>query len=110
MTDNCIYSDDGEPFEVSTRKLRHARKPHQCTECGGEILPGDLYEHIAGLSDGEWCSYKTCARCCNVRDDFFVAWTYGTMVEDFQCEHGFDYRDGIPEDFTPCGKIEEPGE
>jgi hypothetical protein len=26
------------------------------------------------------------------------------MVEDFQETFGFDYRNGLPKDFAPCGK------
>ena len=103
VADNCIYVDHGESCDVLTEKLRRARKEHTCCECGDAIKPGDLYEDSDGLWDGMWAKHRTCARCVNVRADYFVGWTYTMMVEDFYNAHGFDYRDGIPADFTPCG-------
>ncbi len=93
---------------MSTTKLRRARKAWECCECCETIQPGDLYEHMRGLYEDEWDTYRTCARCCNVRKDFFVGHVFACMVEDFQGAHGFDYRDGIPADFTPCGQNPEP--
>jgi len=49
-----------------------------------------------------WASWRTCARCLLVAADYFVGRTLGTMVEDFECEHGVDYRQGIPAHVTPC--------
>ena len=108
MTDNCIYDCEEFFLEHVSEVLRKARKPHNCCECGDTIAVGDTYEQTKGRGEGGWEAYKTCARCVNVRNDFFVSWIYGMMVEAYQEEHGFDYRDGIPADFTPCGR-EEPG-
>lgn len=102
MSTSCIVADYGEPADFHREKLVRARKGHTCGECGETIEPGDLYERVTGLWEGEWLRNKTCARCVNVRTDYFDAWVYGALVEDFYAEHGFDYRDGIPEDFAPC--------
>lgn len=103
---NCIYVGDYDPPEVYSQVLRRARREHTCCECGETITPGDLYEVAKGKWDGDWNEYKTCARCVNVRTDYFRGWFFGLMVEDFEATHGFDYRDGIPADFTPCGTKE----
>ena len=104
MAENCIYVDEGETYDVAEQKLRRARKSWVCDECRETIQPGDLYEHFKGLFEGIWDEYRTCARCCNVRRDFFRGHMFTGMVEDFEVAHGFDYRDGIPEDFTPCSE------
>lgn len=101
MNTSCIWSE-GEPFDVCSAKTVRARKEHRCCECGDPISVGDLHEHVRGLCDGAWGSWRTCARCLNVRTDYFGNWTFGLMREDFQAEHGFDYVDGIPADFAPC--------
>ena len=55
-----------------------------------------------------WGSYRTCAHCTNVAEDFFRGRVLAMMVENFKDAHGFDYRDGIPADFTPCGEGATP--
>ena len=104
MSNNCIYVDEGESFSVWEDTTRKASKSWTCCECGDEIKSGSTYEYFRGLFDGSWDTYRTCARCALVAADFFRGRMLGCMVEDFQAEHGFDYRDGIPADFTPCGK------
>lgn len=102
MSDNCIYVDFDETYDVGEAKLRKARKVWKCCECGDDIESGDLYEDFRGCYDGAWDQYRTCARCVNVRTDYFHGWLYTGMVEAFIDAHGFDYRDGIPADFAPC--------
>lgn len=104
MSDNCIVTDSDEFAEVSVLKLVRGRKPWTCCECGDAIDVGDLHEHAKLLYDGAWDEYRTCARCMNVRTDYFDGWFYGMMVEQFQEVHGIDYRKGIPSDLTPCRK------
>jgi hypothetical protein len=99
----CIDSAyDGEPATIYREELRRARKQYSCGECGDPIKVGALHEVSTGLWDGKWYTHRTCARCVNVRTDYFYRWIYGCMVEDFIEAHGFDYRDGIPADFGPC--------
>ena len=104
---NCIYLDTDEFCAlVYTARTPRARKKHKCCECGDDIQPGDLYENFRGMfpEHDSWSQYKTCARCVNVRTDFFKGWMFESMVDDFMEVHGFDYRDGIPADFTPCAE------
>jgi hypothetical protein len=102
----CIDVYDGDvPAECFSEKLVRSRTTHHCGECGDPIKPGSLYERARGKWEGDWSTHKTCARCVNVRADYFRTWFYGHMVEDFRKTHGFDYRDGIPEDFGPCQKV-----
>lgn len=103
---NCICVDYGdfEPTVCHALTTPRARKSYFCCECGDVIAKGDVYECSTGLTDGSWWTEKTCARCANVAADFFnCARIHGSMVEEFEYAHGFDYRDGIPADFTPCG-------
>jgi uncharacterized protein with PIN domain len=101
---NCINVGvyDGGP-DVSRTEMRRAAKEHRCCECDEPIQKGDLHEYYTGLWDGVWNSYRTCARCTNVAEDFFRGRVFTMMVEDFKDAHDFDYRDGIPAGFTPCG-------
>lgn len=102
MANLCIDIDhDGGP-SVHKCEVRTARKQHTCCECGETIEPGRKYEYVRGKWEDRWSEYKTCARCANVRRDFFNSYVYGQCVEDFREWHGFDYRDGIPPDFAPC--------
>lgn len=50
---------------------RTARKRHICNECRGHIEPGDVYEYVAGLWDGDFSSFKTCIHCETARN-FYV--------------------------------------
>ena len=102
MANSCIDVDWGDAPEVFRDKLVRARKGHVCGECDEKILPGDLHEYATGKWDGDWSEHRTCARCCNVRRDYFGSWCYGMLVEDFNAEHGIDYRHGIPAHITPC--------
>lgn len=47
---------------------RVAKKTHICTECGGEILPLDVYEYVSGKWDGDIRQFKTCTHCEQSRD------------------------------------------
>ena len=48
---------------TSARRWQRARKTHTCTACRETIRPGDLYHVLTGVWDGEWDSFKHCARC-----------------------------------------------
>ena len=98
----CVYQDDDGP-EFSRQQLHRARKPYKCGECQEEILIGALYERFSGRWDNGFNTHITCARCANIRDEYFnCGWYFGRLVEDFRDCFGFDYRDGIPADFAPC--------
>ena len=106
MSGSCCCLDI-YPSEWVDLSLVRARKRHTCVECGDSIQPGSLYERAEVLDDGVWSRFRTCARCCNVRDEFFTCgWYFGEVVEDFRECFGFDYREGIPEDFAPCRPVQ----
>ena len=83
MSCSCAITidHDGGP-DVCTESLRVARKVHKCCECHREIKPGETYEHVRGLWDGYWSTYKTCADCKSVRDALFCSWSYETLWDD----------------------------
>jgi hypothetical protein len=106
MTDCCCY--DYDPPEFYRAVIRTARHAHRCCECGEEIAPGRKYECVTGKWDGRLDSFKTCARCVNVRTDFFkCGFLHGGLVESFFDCYDFDYREGIPPDFAPCTTTRE---
>lgn len=58
---------------VFSNNFRKARYAHTCCECKRCINPRDTYEHVSGLWEGEWMSFKTCVSCSKVRDAL-AAW------------------------------------
>ena len=70
----CSFSlaeyDEGSDLYVES--TRTSRKVHKCCECGGEIRPGQKYQHVAGkwyMAQGI-ITYKTCALCAEIRGKF----------------------------------------
>ena len=110
MGNACIVADYGEHVTLSTSKLVRGRKAHVCGECHDLIAVGDLHEHVKGLCEGEWWDHRTCARCVNVRTDYFFSWVYGCLAADFEAEYGVDYRKGIPAHVTPCKRVDTKGD
>lgn len=55
--------DDAEPWAFSHQETRTARKVHRCDECGREIAAGELYEHLTGVFDGHWSTFRWCRHC-----------------------------------------------
>lgn len=51
----------------TTTNVKAARKLWYCAECGCNINPGESYEHIWGVWDGESTSIHTCVRCVELR-------------------------------------------
>lgn len=65
MTAAC-YCDYDAPT-LYTRRMVKSRKAHRCTECGCTIGHADAYERTEALWEGQFETYKTCARCCALR-------------------------------------------
>lgn len=84
--------DCGNALTTLKRKIRTARKPHRCSDCGIEIAVGQQYESYCGVGDGEIAVYKTCLDCLSVRDTLFCSWYFERLWEDLQDE--IDYSDG----------------
>ena len=57
----CFYGEPPSFFD--SHIVKRARKAHRCTDCREDILPGESYEHIAGVWEGDFETYKVCARC-----------------------------------------------
>lgn len=80
------YCDYEPPsmYEVSTHA---ARKAHRCYECSRTIQPGERYEKVVGVWDGDFGTYKTCRHCLDLRKfvqeraDCFC-WSHGSIRED----------------------------
>jgi hypothetical protein len=60
-----------------------ARKQHKCCECYVIIKAGDIYEKVVGKWDGEFCTFKTCKICVEIRDQIFCSWEYSNLWEVF---------------------------
>jgi hypothetical protein len=44
-----------------------ARKEHVCNECRRVVQPGEVYERIVMLCDGDFETAKTCTECVEAR-------------------------------------------
>lgn len=84
---SCDIWDDDLP-DVYNRKIRKARKQHTCYECWKPIEPGDRYEYVSLLFDGEWGEYHTHLSCAGIRRDFCCN-LHGGVSETFQQNYGF---------------------
>src|SRR5690554_6021028 len=85
--------DHNEMVEVLSDTKPVARKVHRCGECQREIQPGEQYEKIVGIFEGQMDTYKTCLHCVAVREwlsQVCGGWLYGMVGEDL-LEH---YREG----------------
>lgn len=55
---------DGEPLEYQApARWIKARKAHRCCVCTETIRVGDRYHYLAGRFEGDWMTWKHCARC-----------------------------------------------
>lgn len=91
---NC---GDGDAATVSRVSIRTARKHHACGECSWQIAPGDKYEHVAGVWDGSWSTFKTCLSCVEIRAHFGdEGWTYTELWKQLADNFLPDMRAGGP--------------
>lgn len=87
----CDYGDEIRA-SVSTTKIVTARETHTCCECREEIMPGERYEYVSGLWDGEWVDYRTCLPCAAIRDDYCGdGYVFGGLWEALHECMGIDY-------------------
>jgi len=87
MMDDCYCGYDYDFTWALYRPSRVvARKAHFCYECGASIRPGERYEYVFAIGQGEVYTYHTCARCLALREDLESApcfcWSHGHMLED----------------------------
>jgi hypothetical protein len=66
----CPLSSCDSQAQCSTTRVRKARKEHTCCECDLKIQPGQSYEVISGVWDGQPQEFKTCLSCMQIRDHF----------------------------------------
>lgn len=72
---------------LDERMVKQARKDHKCSECRRTIKAGESYESVFGISEGEGCTYKTCAQCLALREWVKAhipcfCWAFTMMRED----------------------------
>ena len=73
----ATVSCDVEEFcTLLGRNYRTARKEHRCSECRRTILKGEKYLDERTLYGGEVRTWKTCADCESIRDNFFTEGWY----------------------------------
>ena len=65
----ACYCDDGDIADCVRTKMVRARREHKCCECDRVIERGEEHEHVRGLWEGYWESYRTCLGCMRLRDD-----------------------------------------
>lgn len=72
--------------ETLDRKIRKARKPHQCDYCGQTIEKGEEYDWSKNIYDGtifEWHCHSSCDRIASAIWDY-VDPDDGMSDQDFQ--------------------------
>jgi len=65
MSDRCF---DYDYMFITFKRGVVARKSHRCSECGGDIKPGEKYTRASGPHDGTFSTFKSCPRCEFRRD------------------------------------------
>jgi len=83
---DCATVDVGvdEYCTILARYTPTARMQHRCGECKSWILPGEKYERVSTLYDGQFAEYKTCLGCVSIRDEFFKdGYFYCGIIEAF---------------------------
>lgn len=78
---------DYDPATFYVRSFPKARKRHRCDECPDIILPGEHYENVSGLWDGNFSVWKTCERCHDLRQWVknnvpCLCWAHGSTIDD----------------------------
>ena len=73
-----IYEEFDEPCTIWKSKIVRANKPHKCCECERIIDPGEKYERLNILYDGDFCSHATCLVCMEIANAFCVN---GRLIE-----------------------------
>ena len=57
--------NDGDYCTVWNVTWQRARKQHRCCECHEPIMPGQKYEKIFAVFEGDVSTHKTCEFCAN---------------------------------------------
>lgn len=105
----CPLSGNDGDNQASVYRKSHprAQKDHTCSECGTAIRKGERYEHVKGLWDGEWSTFRTCSLCVEIRDHFACdGFIFQTLWEDLENNFFPDMKAGGPcmEGLSPAAK------
>jgi hypothetical protein len=84
----CSCDLDYDEPRIYNKATRQARKRHKCFECDAWIEPGTVYEHVSGLYDGAWFTFKTHLPCAGIRRDFCCN-MHGAVDNTFEETYGF---------------------
>jgi len=96
---SCACSVFDEAADHYHAEMRKARKQHVCCECDETIEPGETYERVSSVYDGDWSHAKTCALCVKIRDEICCnGFVHGQLRVDIQDAYGFDYVTNITEE------------
>lgn len=89
MTCYCDYDYSPSMYSETWHK---ARKEHKCCECKRTIHPGEDYQRVSGVWDGEFSTYKTCERCADLREALAAVScpTFRGLQEEY-----WNYLDGL---------------
>lgn len=100
-------NDDGESAQFYRATTRTARKEYRCVECREPIAPGARYEHVTGMWDGSFSTYRSCLSCVEIRDHFACnGWLFGMLWEDLEQNFFPEMKAGGPcmEGLSPAAK------
>lgn len=84
---SACYCDYDPPSMYEKCRVKSARKLHKCSECRRTINPGEPYENVWGIWDGQSDTFKTCQHCLALREFVeahvpCVCWQHGNMRDD----------------------------
>lgn len=86
MSYEC-FCDYDAPSQYTRTPVKAAKKEHECDECRRTIQPGEAYEHVWGIWDGQSDTFKTCAQCLALKEWVKAhvpcfCWAHGNIRED----------------------------
>lgn len=84
---SCYCDTDYEAPTFYRKTVPTARIKHRCEECGAMIRPGEKYESVSGMWDGDFGTFKTCQHCIGLREYVkahvpCLCWAHGNIVDD----------------------------
>ena len=87
----CYCDYDSSP-SMHREAWHKAKKEHKCCECRQAIAPGQEYQKVCGVWDGDFSAHKTCERCANLRYSLAEVScpTYRGLSEEY-----FNYLDSL---------------
>src|SRR5258706_5117559 len=95
----CPLANDGDGAILTLFDgVVTGRKEYACTECRLPIIKGQRHELIKGRWEGEFCQYRTCLLCVEIRDHFACGngWLFGCVWEQIEENFYPDMKCGGP--------------